>query len=61
MTVPIGLIYVDLLTKDSFSCTLETSKYFKLAAFSAHQSHDRITRVVETEANLFLGKCIITL
>jgi hypothetical protein len=40
---------------------LRTSKYFKLPTFLAPQSHGRITLVVETEMNLFLGKHIITL
>jgi hypothetical protein len=45
----------------SFSWMPHTSKYFKLLTFSASRSCVRITRVVETERHLFLGKRIITL
>jgi hypothetical protein len=61
MTVPIGLISADLLTRSSFSWTPQISKSFKLSIFSAPQSCGRITRVVEIERHLFLRKCIITL
>jgi hypothetical protein len=62
MTVSIRLLYVWLvLTRDSFSRTLWTSKYFRPPTFLAPQSCGRITWVVETEMNLFLRKCIVTL
>jgi hypothetical protein len=61
MTVPIGLIYVDPLTRSFFSWTLRISKPFKFPNFSAPQPLGRIARVVEIERNLFHGKRIITL
>jgi hypothetical protein len=61
MIRPIGLIFVYMLTRSSFSWTLQILKSFKLPNFSAPQSRGRITRVVETDRYLFLGKRIITL
>jgi hypothetical protein len=55
------LIYVDPPIRSFFSWTLQTSKHFNLPAFLAPQSRDWITRVVEKEKNIFLGKCIGTL
>jgi hypothetical protein len=61
MTVPIGLIYVDPLTRSLFSWTHWISKSFKLPNFSAPQSRGQIARVVEIERHLFLGKQITAL
>jgi hypothetical protein len=54
MTVPIGLISIDPLTKSLFSWMPQISKKFKLPNFLAPQSRDFIARVVEIERHLFL-------
>jgi hypothetical protein len=61
MTVLIGLISVDLLTRGVFSEKPRISKSFKLSNFLAPQSRGRITGVVETERHIFIRKRIVTL
>jgi hypothetical protein len=61
MTMPIGLISVDLLTRVVFFEMPWISKSFELPNFLALHSHGWIVHVVETKAIFFLEKCIITL
>jgi hypothetical protein len=61
MTISIGLISVDLLTRVVFFGMPWISKSFELLNFLALHFHGRITHVVETKSRLFLEKCIVTL